>query len=260
MKTKRTKTTPRSKSNQRNRPLSEPKTFPIQIDTGSYTGSFKLDGVEIRDTTKPFSLSVGVHTFDPDSVGRGSFQFNVCPSGNVTVENIMAASGSEKVLKLNTVEVTVDAGLLVSWGGSYRIPVYWDRTPEALEKFTFVPGLAYQLQLSGATASLIFDVRKDGMVWCRSHAANGSVGRLKLNVAWVEVTPQKAVSYQVNASPFRTTPLRLPVLMGLPVNLTCGGEIKQFTPEYGQMGALRVNGYGFTWEVPWDQQPPARRR
>jgi hypothetical protein len=265
--TKPSKQTPMSKPRPRTAIKATPGTYRIEIVTGGYRGSFVLDGrkQEIRNGSKPFDLSPGTHTFDTGVVARSFFEFTVSPNGVVSaVTNPIAAWCAGNELTLNTVEVTVDAGPLISGGNPYVMGVYpfAKLDPAGKQKFTLVPGLAYQLDSGGTLlgSTLVFDVHGDGTIWCRNHSASGGMNRLTLNVDWLKVVPDDGgTTYTIGRSPDpRTGTTRIPVILGLATALWHDNSVGVVTPEFGEPWdhPLPVGGKRFTWSVPWNLPAP----
>ena len=141
-------------------------------------------------------------------VGRqniGTFFFDIDASGNVSSQNIAAASGSGNTLTFNTTSMTIDPGAYNSPDSKYYVPAVVPAVT-GMQTFTVVPGVSYVVSVGLQNISVFFfDVDAAGNVSSQNAtAASGAGDTLSFNTTTIQVSPSTANNWLI-PSAFPTT-------------------------------------------------------
>ncbi|MEM7359390.1 MAG: thrombospondin type 3 repeat-containing protein [Pseudomonadota bacterium] len=156
----------------------------VEIDPQAYTGNFWLFDVAIDTGLQTYSLVPGLR-YQVRIAQTGPFNFSLDGSGNVTSENLAAASGVGNSLVFNNATITVDPQ---AYTGAYWL--FGVSQTSGFQSFTVVPGVTYQMRVA-STGTFNFDVDATGTVSSQNTvAAAGDNNSLVFNNVALTIDPQ----------------------------------------------------------------------
>ena len=148
--------------------------FPVTIDPGAYTGTYRVANSGNFTGEIIFDLVEGRHFVRFAATGNGFF-VNVDASGVVTSENLAAASGTGSTLTFNTSDVTINAG---AYPGNFFVSAASEPRVSGTRTFPVVTGVSgWVINFAATGNSFRFDVDNAGTISSQNVAAaetNGS--------------------------------------------------------------------------------------
>ena len=172
-------------------PISAKAAFPIQINTGAYSGFWDVLGVTSGLTgDQTIQLDEGSYFVRVARDGNAAVLIDVDAAGNVSSQNSAAISASGDTLTFNTTTISIDPG---AYNGSSN---FWDvlnvtNGLTGAHNVTLVPNLNYFVRVArNGNSAVAVNVDAAGNVTSQNSAAMIASGNtLTFNTATISVNP-----------------------------------------------------------------------